>query len=65
MNPKRGGPRPGFGGRQPGAGRPVKPVTDKPVSVLLSVETARLLDVLRGDEPRSAFIRRLLTAYID
>lgn len=37
----RGGPRPGFGGKQPGAGRPRKnPVTDAPLPSRPRFETA-------------------------
>jgi hypothetical protein len=59
LKSKRGGARPGFGGRQPGAGRPPKPVTG-PISLTLDADTARLLDQLRGELSRAAFVRSLL-----
>lgn len=59
---RRGGPRPGFGGKQPGAGRPAGPVTDKPISVVLDPETARKLDAARGTVSRAAWVRKLIGA---
>lgn len=38
MTPKRGGPRKGFGGPQPNAGRKPDPVKTKPVQVWLTPE---------------------------
>ena len=58
--PHNDNPRPGFGGKQPGAGRPIKPVTDKPVAVVLDPDTARLLDAKRGKESRREYLRSLL-----
>ena len=57
---RRGGPRPGFGGRQPGAGRPPQPVGSNRITVILDPDTARHLDALRGKESRAAYLRRLL-----
>lgn len=55
-----GGPRPGFGGKQPGAGRPVKPVGDKPVAIIVDPSTACKIDALRGDLSRAEYLRRLV-----
>lgn len=57
---RRGGPRPGFGGKQPGAGRKAGPVTDRPVAVVLDPETARKLDAQRGEVSRAEFVRQLI-----
>ena len=61
---KRGGPRPGFGGKQPGAGRPAIPVTDRAVAISLDPETARRLDDARGETSRVEFVRGLLAACV-
>lgn len=61
----RGGPRPGFGGRQPGAGRPPNPVTDKPVHVVINPDTTRRMDAVRGDTPRSTWVNRLIEKHLD
>lgn len=59
---RRGGPRPGFGGKQPGAGRPPKPVGNNRVTVILDPDTARHLDELRGKESRAAFLRAIFAS---
>lgn len=58
----RGGPRPGFGGKQPKAGRKAQPVTDEPVTVslVLGPELAKKLDALRGEMKRTVYLRTLL-----
>ena len=53
----RGGPRPGAG-RKPGPGG----CADRRVMVNLTAEEAHKLDTLRGEEPRSSYLRFLLRA---
>lgn len=58
----RGGPRPGFGGKQPGAGRKAKPVTGPvQVNVILPADLCREIDARRGELSRGEYIRRTLT----
>lgn len=60
-NAGQGGPRLGFGGKQPGAGRKAGPVTG-PRAIVLSASAVVKLDALRGATPRSEFVEGLIEA---
>lgn len=56
---KRGGPRPGFGGKQPGAGRPAQ-IVDGPRAVVLDADAIQKLDSARGKASRREYLTRLI-----
>lgn len=56
---RRGGPRPGFGGKQPGAGRPAQ-IVDGPRSVVLDAVAIQKLDSDRGKMSRKDYLTQLI-----
>ena len=56
---RRGGPRPGFGGKQPGAGRPAQ-IVDGPRAVVLDADAIQKLDSARGKVSRKEYLTRLI-----